>query len=137
MTTPFFTTTLKGGWWQHEECCVTTSRGIDPALSMLLSHVCMTEFSLEKLKAYVAMYNTSQHLSYANDMSGISTETVSATSASNVIVHDGESYHTSSPSPRNLVTPGHARDHRRSSSRGNNGINVVSTNVQQSTLRSR
>ena len=70
MTSPFFTTTIKGGWLQPIEYHITTSRGVDPALSMLLSHVCINEFSIENIKSLID-WNSPNHPPYDAELINI------------------------------------------------------------------
>ncbi len=46
----FFNTVVKGGFFTKTEMVTTTKEGIDPAFAMLLSHLCMTEFSVAEIK---------------------------------------------------------------------------------------
>jgi len=46
----FFNTLVKGGFFSKTEMVTTTKAGIDPAFAMLLSHLCMTEYSVAEIK---------------------------------------------------------------------------------------
>lgn len=46
----FFNTVVKGGFFSKTEMITSTKEGIDPAFAMLLSHLCMTEFSVAEIK---------------------------------------------------------------------------------------
>ena len=46
----FFNTVVKGGFFTKTEMVTSTKEGVDPAFAMLMSHVCMTEFSVAEIK---------------------------------------------------------------------------------------
>ncbi|RYH17890.1 hypothetical protein EON65_27955 [archaeon] len=46
-----FRTTLEGGWFKRATFATSTKDGVDPALALLISHVCATEYSVAQLKA--------------------------------------------------------------------------------------
>mmetsp|Transcript_14260 Transcript_14260/g.32001 ORF Transcript_14260/g.32001 Transcript_14260/m.32001 type:complete len:347 (+) Transcript_14260:83-1123(+) len=46
-----FDATVKGGWYSGANTVVKTAPGVDPALALMLAHLCMTEYSVAELKA--------------------------------------------------------------------------------------
>jgi hypothetical protein len=48
---PLFNTTVGGGWFTRTKFTTRTCSGVDPALAMLISHVCATEYSVAQVKA--------------------------------------------------------------------------------------
>jgi hypothetical protein len=47
---PLFTTTIEGGWITRSRFRTQTKPGVDPALALLIAHVCGTEYSVQAIK---------------------------------------------------------------------------------------
>lgn len=52
---PFFSTTLQGGWFARTVFTTKTKPDVDPALAILIAHVCATEFSVAQMKKDMAI----------------------------------------------------------------------------------
>ena len=48
---PLFTTTIEGGWFSKSYYKTTTKAGGDPALALLVAHLCYTEYSVAEIKS--------------------------------------------------------------------------------------
>eukprot|EP00981_Chlorochromonas_danica_P004885 scaffold978_cov172-Ochromonas_danica.AAC.16 len=48
---PLFVTTIGGGWFTRSYFSTSTRPGVDPALAILISHVCATEYSVAQIKS--------------------------------------------------------------------------------------
>lgn len=64
---PFFTATVSDSHSPFDEYRVQTLQGIDPELSILLSHVCMTEFSMDKIKLCIKLNTPDDTTHYDNN----------------------------------------------------------------------
>lgn len=51
--TPFFTATIEGGWFKPTVTRITTKPTMDPALAMLIAHLCTTEYSIKSIKGHL------------------------------------------------------------------------------------
>lgn len=47
---PLFTTQIEGGWFKKSSYTTTTKEGVDPALALLIAHLCYTEYSIGEIK---------------------------------------------------------------------------------------
>jgi hypothetical protein len=47
---PLFTTTIEGGWFKKSAYSTVTKAGVDPALALMIAHLCYTEYSVEEIK---------------------------------------------------------------------------------------
>ena len=47
---PLFTTTIEGGWFSRAAYTTITKAGVDPALALLVAHLCYTEYSVAEIK---------------------------------------------------------------------------------------
>jgi hypothetical protein len=47
---PLFTTQIQGGWFAKTCYITTTKPGLDPALALLIAHLCYTEYSVAEIK---------------------------------------------------------------------------------------
>lgn len=47
---PLFTTQIEGGWFSKTAYTTTTKDGVDPALALLVAHLCYTEYSVAEIK---------------------------------------------------------------------------------------
>lgn len=47
---PLFSSTVVGGWFSRSHVIVETRPGVDPALAMLIAHLCTTEYSVAEIK---------------------------------------------------------------------------------------
>lgn len=45
-----FTTHIEGGWFSKTAYTTTTKEGVDPALALLIAHLCYTEYSVAEIK---------------------------------------------------------------------------------------
>jgi hypothetical protein len=45
-----FRTTVEGGWFSGRKATTVTKEGVDPALALLLAHLCYTEYSVAEIK---------------------------------------------------------------------------------------
>ena len=48
---PLFTTVVEGGWFSKATYITSTKPGVDPALALLVAHLCYTEYSVAEIKA--------------------------------------------------------------------------------------
>lgn len=58
---PLFTTVIGGGWFTRSYFNITTKPGVDPALAMLISHVCGTEYSVAQVKADLVIHTPDRY----------------------------------------------------------------------------
>jgi hypothetical protein len=58
---PFFKMKLEGGWATRTKNSITTKEGMDPAMAMLLAHLCSTEFSVEEVKHDLGISTPNQY----------------------------------------------------------------------------
>jgi len=49
-STKFFDVQQRGGWFTKEPPTITTKAGVDPALALLIAHLCTKEFSTKQIK---------------------------------------------------------------------------------------
>ena len=64
---PFFTTTAEGGWFTASNYKCETKSGIDPALALLFSHLCTTEYSPAEIKRDLTPSTPPFSLQYMNN----------------------------------------------------------------------
>jgi hypothetical protein len=49
--TKFFDVQQRGGWFTKDPPTITTKAGVDPALALLIAHLCTKEFSTAQIKS--------------------------------------------------------------------------------------
>lgn len=50
ISTPLFETIIEGGWFSKSSYTTTTKTDVDPALALLIAHLCYTEYSVAEIK---------------------------------------------------------------------------------------